>query len=39
MLSNEEFVNCVWNKYEAYINFEKRDEFFDKKFIERIVIQ
>ena len=31
MLSNEEFVNCVWNKYEAYINSEKRDEFFDKK--------
>lgn len=31
MLSDEEFVDCVWNKYENYINSENKDDFFDKK--------
>lgn len=31
MLSDEEFVNCVWNKYENYINSENKDEFFERK--------
>lgn len=31
MLSDEEFVNCVWNKYENYINSENKDEFFERR--------
>lgn len=31
MLSDEEFVNCVWNKYEDYINSENKDEFFERR--------
>lgn len=35
MLSDEEFIDCVWNKYNNLCNLNKTDNFYKKDFYKR----